>query len=52
MSHTKQTPILNYSTADLPVGDPTGTVVFNTDENCLNYYNGTEWLTSDNWEST
>jgi len=52
MSHTKQTPILNYSTADLPVGDPAGTVVFNTDENCLNYYNGTEWVTSDDWEST
>ena len=52
MSHTKQTPILNYSTADLPVGDPAGTVVFNTDENCLNYYNGTVWVTSDDWEST
>lgn len=52
MSHTKQAPILNYSTADLPVGDPAGTVVFNTDKNCLNYYNGTTWVTSDDWEST
>ena len=52
MSHTKQTPILNYSTADLPTGKPAGTAVFNTDENCLNYYNGTEWVTSNDWEST
>ena len=52
MSHTKQTPILQYTTADLPLTPLSGTVVYNTDENCLNYYNGTEWVASDDWEST
>tara|TARA_R110000796_G_scaffold36911_1_gene93574 strand:+ start:552 stop:3200 length:2649 start_codon:yes stop_codon:yes gene_type:complete len=52
MSHTKQTPILNYTTANLPVGVASGTVVFNTDENCLNYYNGEEWISSSDWNST
>lgn len=52
MSHTKQTPILNYTTANLPVGVASGTAVFNTDENCLNYYNGEEWISSSDWNST
>jgi hypothetical protein len=52
MSHTKQTPILEYTTATLPGDVSGGTIVYNTDESSLNYYNGTDWLTSTVWEST
>ncbi len=52
MSHTKQTPILEYTTATLPGDVSEGTIVYNTDESSLNYYNGTDWVTSSNWEST
>ena len=53
MSHTKQTPILEYTDAELQsLTVPAGTITHNTTLSCLSYYTGQEWINSDDWEST
>lgn len=53
MSHTKQTPILEYTDAELQsLTVPAGTITLNTTLSCLSYYTGLEWINSDDWEST